>query len=167
MAAPIDHGAPFVKLIIRQRPLLFSLFLAVLSFDAFSATSEFDKAADIHRLLEVTGAITMGSRMIDQLLTIEAQAQPNVPDQVWAEIREEIDFDDFEPAIVQIYSNHFTAAEINALLAFYESDIGRRFTEKQPAVLQDSIAAGQAWAMDIQDKLRAKLAQRGFESTPP
>lgn len=144
---------------------MFALLFLFLPASTFAESADPKKTAAIHRLLEVTGAIAMGSQMVDQLLAIQAQAQPGIPVEVWADIREEIDFSDFEPAMVHIYDKHFSADEIKGLLAFYESDIGRRFIEKQPAIVQDSMAAGQAWAIGIQEKLRSKLEKRGFKPT--
>jgi hypothetical protein len=145
------------------RKILLTAALMVLPGVALADNASNAKTAEIHRLLEVTGAIAMGSQMVDQLLSIQAQAQPDIPAQVWSDIRTEINFDDFEPAMVQIYDKHFTADEISQLLAFYESEIGRRFIEKQPAIVQDSMSAGQAWAVAIQEKLRVKLQQKGFQ----
>lgn len=161
----IDHGAISMQLNNQLRPVLFAIFFLLLPTSALAESADPKKTAAIHRLLEVTGAIAMGSQMVDQLLAIQAQAQPAIPAQVWADIREEIDFSEFEPAMVHIYDKHFSTAEIEGLLAFYESDIGRSFIEKQPAIVQDSMAAGQAWAIGIQEKLRTKLEKRGFKPT--
>jgi uncharacterized protein len=149
----------------RPCPALLAICLLLLPVGSLAENVNPAKTDAIHRLLEVTGAIAMGSQMVDQLLSIQAQAQPSIPAEVWADIREEIDFSEFEPAMVHIYDKHFSATEIEGLLAFYESDIGRRFIEKQPAIVQDSMAAGQAWALGIQEKLHAKLAKRGFKPT--
>ncbi|XOV83277.1 MAG: DUF2059 domain-containing protein [bacterium] len=149
----------------RLRPALCAIFFLLLPATLSAESADPKKTADIHRLLEITGAIAMGSQMVDQLLAIQAQAQPAIPAQVWSDIREEIDFSEFEPAMVHIYDKHFSAADIEGLLTFYESDVGRRFIEKQPALVQDSMAAGQAWAIGIQEKLRTKLEQRGFKPT--
>lgn len=150
---------------IRPCSILLAICFLLFPVSSFAESADPAKTAAIHRLLEVTGAIAMGSQMVDQLLSIQAQAQPSIPAEVWADIREEIDFSEFEPAMVHIYDKHFSANEIEGLLAFYESDIGRRFIEKQPAIVQDSMAAGQAWALGIQEKLRAKLEKRGFKPT--
>lgn len=157
-----DDGTISMHNLLMTRKILLTAALVLLPTAVLSNNASTAKTADIHRLLEVTGAIAMGSQMVDQLLAIQAQAQPNIPSQVWADMRTEINFDEFEPAMVQIYDKHFTADEIGQLLAFYESEIGRRFIEKQPAIVQDSMAAGQTWAIGIQEKLRAKLQQKGF-----
>ena len=149
----------------RPCPTLLAICFLLLPVSSLAENADPAKTNAIHRLLEVTGAIAMGSQMVDQLLSIQAQAQPSIPAEVWADIRQEIDFSEFEPAMVHIYDKHFSAAEIEGLLTFYESDIGRRFIEIQPAIVQDSMAAGQAWALGIQEKLRAKLEKRGFKPT--
>ena len=154
-----------MQLHIRFHSALFAILFFLLPASTLAESADNQKTAAIHRLLEVTGAIAMCSQMVDQLLAIQAQAQPAIPAEVWTDIREEIDFSEFEPAMVHIYDKHFSAEEIQGLLAFYESDIGRRFIEKQPAIVQDSMAAGQAWAIGIQEKLRTKLEERGFKPT--
>ncbi len=121
-----------------------------------------DKLAAVNRLLDLTGAVQMGQQIINQLLTLHQQSHPDVPAQAWAEIRAELDFNDFKPALAQIYDAHFSAAEINALIAFYESDIGRQLLAKQPEILNDSIAAGQSWAGEVQGKLVETLKRKGY-----
>ena len=121
-----------------------------------------DKMAAISRLLEITGAIQMGQQIIDQTLTLQQQSNPSVPTEVWAEIRDELKLDDFRPAMLEIYDRHFSAADIEGLLAFYESALGRRLLAKQPEILQDSMAAGQAWAGEVQAKLLERLRSRGY-----
>ena len=81
---------------------------------------------------------------------------------MWVEIRAELDFNDFKPALARIYDAHFTAAEIDALIAFYESDIGRQLLAKQPEILNDSITAGQRWAGEVQGKLVETLKRKGY-----
>ena len=126
------------------------------------AAESADKMAAISRLLDTTGAEQMGQQIIDQMLTLQQQSKPGVPAEVWAEIRGELDLNDFRPAMIEIYDRHFSAADIEGLLAFYQSDLGQRLLAKQPDILQDSVSAGQVWAGEVQEKLLAGLRSKGF-----
>ncbi len=126
------------------------------------AASSADKMATISRLLDVTGAVQMGQQIIDQMINLQQQSNPSVPAEVWAEIRDELNLDDFRPALVDIYDRHFSAAEIEGLLTFYESALGQRLLAKQPAILQDSVAAGQVWAGEVQKTLLERLRSKGY-----
>ena len=148
------------------------LLLATLSTSA-AAQAETAPAADsagkmaaISRLLDATGAVQMGKQIIDQTFALQQQSNPDVPADVWVEVRSELSLEDFRPTMIEIYDRHFTAAEIDGLLAFYESDLGQRLIAKQPEILQESMSAGQIWAGEVQAQLLASLRSKGYAKGP-
>ncbi len=141
------------------------LLLVTLSASAVAqaaAADAADKMAAISRLLDATGAVQMGAQIIDQTFALQQRSNPDVPAEVWAEIRNELSLDEFRPAMIRIYDRHFSAAEIEGLLAFYESDLGRRLLAKQPEIVQESMSAGRVWAGEVQQILLASLRSKGY-----
>jgi hypothetical protein len=47
------------------------------------------------------------------------------------------------------YARRFTVADMNAVIAFYESAPGRRFAQATPALMTEMLAVGQAWGAQI------------------
>ena len=45
-----------------------------------------------------------------------------------------------------VYANHFSEDELNQLIAFYQSPIGRKLVQEQPAIAQEMGRFGAAWA---------------------
>ena len=121
-----------------------------------------DKEADIEKLLEITGSLDMGQQMVDQIFAMQQNVQSAVPQEVWDEIRTELDMTRIRPVIVAIWARHFSHDDIRGLIEFYESPLGRKLVETQPAVMQESMAAGELWARQVLERIRTRLAQKGY-----
>jgi hypothetical protein len=61
--------------------------------------------------------------------------------------------------IAAIYANNFTAAEMKELAAFYRGPIGQKFLDKTPAVMQQTMAAGQQFGGRIAAELQARMIE--------
>ena len=48
--------------------------------------------------------------------------------------------------MVPVYHNNFTHEEIKGLLQFYATPLGKKVIQTLPAVVQQSMAAGQNWS---------------------
>jgi hypothetical protein len=121
-----------------------------------------EKAADIKRLLDLTGGARLGERMLDRLFETERRAMPDVPDSVWEDARRAFETKDLLELIAAVWDRHFTQDEIRGLIAFYESPLGTRLREMQPVILEESLYAGEEWGRRAMEKLQEKLLQKGF-----
>ncbi len=121
-----------------------------------------DKEADIEKLLDITDSLDMGQQVVDQLFAMQQSVQRAVPQEVWDEIRAELDMTRIRPVIVAIWARHFSHDDIRGLIEFYESPLGRKLVETQPAVMQESMAAGELWARQVLERIRTRLAQKGY-----
>lgn len=54
--------------------------------------------------------------------------------------------------ITGLYAAHFTAAELDQMIAFYKSPAGRKLVAASPLIIQQSLSLGQAWAEGVGDK---------------
>lgn len=135
--------------------------------------------ADIEALLDASGAANVGQQLATiisgQILDGLKQSNPNIPDRAIAVAKEVLasEFGDafggqgsLKARIVAIYANHFTREDIRGLLAFYQSDVGKKLVGLQPVLVQESAQAGRAWAEQripqITDKLKSRLRAEGF-----
>src|SRR4051794_13558331 len=120
------------------RLLLVSAALApaVLPAEAQTTPPPAPSAATMHaktrRLLELTGASKLGMQVIDEMMRNFKESLPNVPDEFWTSFRAKVKPDDLVDMVVPIYEKHLTEEDVDGLIAFFNSPVGRRFVEKQP-----------------------------------
>ncbi len=129
--------------------------------------------ADIQRLMDLTGAARIShqisSILSQQLLDSLSKTHPNIPERAVA-ISKEVMEEELSKAfdgpnglmaeMVPLYAKHFTHDEIRGLIAFYQSDIGKRAIAELPSLMQESAAVGQRWATDIGPRIQATLQER-------
>jgi hypothetical protein len=138
---------------------------------------------DVHRLLELTGALKMGQQMASmvaaQVMEAVGAGRAAVPPRASQLVKEIVD-DEFRKAfapgggmaegIAGIYARYFTLEEIRGLIAFYETPLGSKVTETLPAIAQESMKVGIAWAGKqmpaVQKRIEDTLRAEGLIRTP-
>ena len=129
--------------------------------------------ADIQRLMDLTGAARISHQISSilsrQLLDSLRKTNPNIPERTIA-ISQEVMEEELSKAfdgpngllaeVVPIYAKHFTHDEIRGLIAFYQSDLGKRAIAELPSLMQESAAVGQRWATDMGPRIQATLQER-------
>jgi uncharacterized protein len=113
------------------------------------------KEAAIRELLELTGAGKLGQQVVLQLVPALKASMPQLPEAFWTSFTQDVNPEEMVDLVVPIYAAHFTSEEIEQLVVFYKSPIGRRVTAELPVVMQESMAAGQQWG--------ARLGQRAYD----
>jgi hypothetical protein len=118
-------------------------------------------AATVRRLLDLTGAAKLALQNMEALLPAQRAANPQIPAAFWdaflAHARRDIP--QLVDSLIPIYAGHFTKAELDHLVRFYESPIGRRLAEQQPLILQESVQVGQRWGSAIGRQVGDSLAR--------
>lgn len=154
--------------------LVFLVCAGAIWAQAFAQTSE--KRADIERLLAMTEVATITQQMTrlvsTQLMNVVRANNPTIPQEVLDALPQAIssvleeNIPSLMSEIADVYDQHFTHEDIRALIGFYSSEIGRKLVEAQPAITQQSAAAGQAWGMalgpQIEQRVRQRLKEAGY-----
>ncbi len=52
--------------------------------------------------------------------------------------------------MAELYMAEFTRDEVKKLIAFYNTDLGKKLAEKQLGLTQKAMAYGQTWGMEVQ-----------------
>lgn len=117
---------------------------------------------DIYRLLELTGSAKIGIQAMNQMLVSYKQAMPSVPNEFWEEFMKEVDEQSLINLIIPVYKKYYTPEDVKAIIAFYETPIGKKTIAVLPGITKDSMTAGQAWGLDIGTKVAAKLKEKGY-----
>ncbi len=119
--------------------------------------------ADIEHLMKITGSADVAMQVMRQMLEAMKGLAPDVPPSFWDEFLAEVDPQEFTELMIPVYAKHFTRADIQELIRFYESPVGQKFIREQAGVTQDSMAVGQRWGEDLARRVmeRAEAQRRG------
>ena len=138
-----------------MKNLISLIFLSLLLGPGSLALAS-DKEKELHdkivQLLELTGAISIGQQMGEavsqQMILAFREQNPNIPPRAFEIIKEvvvetmnESSGDIIEP-IVSLYEKYYSEKDIDAMVSFYNSPVGRKMIETTPAVMQESVQIG-------------------------
>jgi len=120
------------------------------------------RLAAARSVLEASGAAQSMISAMRAQIPAQKQAMPQLPPEFWDRIEERMvhDTPELVDSIAVLYATSFTIQELRQLVAFYESPVGRRLAEVQPALVTQSSAIGQRWGMRIGAAVGASLSPR-------
>ena len=111
------------------------------------------------QVLEATNAKANMLRIVDlimpQMLTIVRQQNPALDDatlksfQVVFHEELQASLADYMKGMAGIYARHFSEKELEGLLAFYRTDIGKKLISETPEVMKEGAALGESWGRSI------------------
>jgi uncharacterized protein len=132
-----------------------------------------EKKAAIKEMLLVSGSAQMGELIgnatAQQMIQFYKKTKPDMDPRAFEILTEEIkatfyqEFivkESFYPFVYPIFHKHYTFADLNDLIQFYKSPVGRKLVSVTPIITQESIKAGQEWARNIFPALSQKLKNR-------
>ncbi len=121
----------------RNKYLVTFLLLFVISSTAFSQNST-SKIEKIKTLLELTGSAKQSRELMDVMINSLTATSSNLPREVFLEsIKKEINFNELINEMVPIYHKHFTEADVDGMIKFYQSDVGKKMIDKMPSILAE------------------------------
>lgn len=152
------------------RILVLSGLLALHCGPLAAAELSEERHADIDKLLTMTNALAMGKQMSNFMVNSMAgalkRANPSIPDQVIAalpDITNEVIAEQtpvFREMLIALYAQYYTAEDIKAMIAFYNSDVGQKTIKVMPALMQDSMTRGAAWGQGLGPEIARRLKER-------
>src|SRR5262249_27524785 len=96
-------------------------------------------------------------------LPAQKAANPRIPAMFWEEIekRAKSDLPKLIEIMVPIYAAHFSTDELHQLMQFFQSPLGQRLRAEQPAIMNESMQAGQKWGMEVAADVLKEMAAKG------
>lgn len=146
---------------MKPRVLVLVLLVCV-SLSALAQTPSSAQHAKVRKLLELTGAGKLGMQVIDGMMATWRQAIPDVPKEFWDSFRAKVKPDDLVNMLAPVYEKHISEADLDTLIAFFDSPAGRRYIEKQPFIVADSMKVGQEWGERLAQEVIAELTAKGY-----
>ncbi len=122
----------------------FTLVLALLCFVSIKAQDEAFKLETIE-FIKITGSGSMFEDAINQIGGMVSQENKE------AYKKEALGtLDGLYQELAEIYMKEFTKEEIQELVKFYKTDLGKKLASKQSALTQKGMMIGQSWGMKVQ-----------------
>jgi hypothetical protein len=130
--------------------------------------------ATAKELVATTGAMTLFnpliSGVVEQAKLLYLQQDPSLAkdlNEIAAQMRENLKprFSELTDQVAKNYATNFTEPELKAILAFYQSPVGKKLLDKQSTVVNQSMTFAQDWANKLSEqvipKMRDELKKRG------
>lgn len=133
-------------------------FLICAGFSVFSQTIE----EDIRTMLEISKSADTAQLVMSYMIEQDKTVLPEVPAEYWDSFAEEFEMNSFIDLLIPIYKKYYTQKDIQGIIEFYKSPVGRKMIEVQPNLTQDSMIAGQEWGALIGERLNMKLKNDGY-----
>jgi uncharacterized protein len=138
--------------------------ILLLSGSAFCQVSDSYKAT-VKKMLHATGTEATFAIAIKQIVGMYKQQKTNVPPDVWEEMEKQFaktSVDELVEMLAPVYHNHFTEDDLKKMLEFYDTPVGKKYAEKTPLIMQESMQVGQQWGMKLAQQFAEKLKEKGY-----
>lgn len=119
----------------------------------------------LKQLLQVSGTEASFTTVVTQMMTVIRQNYTNVPASVWNDFEQEVlktSLDDLVEMLVPVYQKHLSQEDLVSLIAFYQTPAGKRYAEKTPMIMQESMQVGQQWGLQIAQRMQQKFMEKGY-----
>ena len=124
--------------------------------DAFGASPpakkvDPEKEKLIRQVMARTKEAEQAQERILQAIAGTKALMPRVPEKYWERYRELISIDELRNRLVIVYDKHYSSEELNEMLKFYDSPLGKKMSDEAIPILRDS--------MDVAQELAKRAAQ--------
>jgi len=150
-----------MRIIVSTLALLFLLSTQVSSQAETKSYEEVLKELMIMQGSEETFTAVV-QQMVDMFKTQESNA---VPEKFWDEMEREMKesgIDELTKMLVPVYQKHLTLEDLQAIIAFYNTPVGKKYAEKTPLITQESMQVGQLWGAEIGSRIAQKIKDEGY-----
>jgi hypothetical protein len=115
------------------------------------------------RLVQASGAEDLILKSIELTIPAQRAQNPNIPAEFWDRFatRAQADVGMLVDSLAPVYAQRFSKAELDHLVAFYESPVGRHVAAEQPAIAQESQQLGLRWGARVGAAIAVDMANEG------
>lgn len=156
---------------MRKYRLAVMSFLLLLCFTpslVAQSTPTATKEANIRKLLVQTDAKGIFKRSLETQMNMMKASASQIPPKFWDEILKEVDADKFIELLIPVYDKHFSNDELEGLIAFYDTPLGKKMVSKLPQIMAESAEAGSKYGEQIATKVIQRMQAEGtFPSAAP
>ena len=131
---------------------------------SFSQTNE-KYEQSLKKFFEVSGQKATSQTSIHNLLAMYKELFPKITDEIWSKFEQEFSvyaIDELYKHLTPVYIKYLTQEDIDELISFYESPIGKKYATKLPFITNDSMKVGAEWGKKIGEEFIEKIKKEGY-----
>ena len=116
-------------------------------------------------MFKAAGSEETYKTIITQMFNMFKEQYPNVEEKVWIDLEEEfikVSMDELVLMIAPVYAKYLNQNELQQLIEFYDSPVGRKLAESTPLITQESMQIGQKWGEKIGEEFADKMKEKGY-----
>lgn len=139
-------------------------FLVLFSFSGYSQASN-DYENTLKEMFAVSGSEQAYHAAIKQIFNMSKQQYPSIDEEIWDELETEFtktSINELTEMLVPVYSKYLTKQDLEDLITFYNTPVGKKFAKNTPHIMTESMQVGQQWGMKIAQDFQKKLQKRGM-----
>ena len=143
-----------------KKGLLFLAAFVLFTFGAQAQSAEIK--ASVRKLKAVSGSDATLKMIPEQILSMIEQQAPALPESVKVEIQAMFSEEallSLMDRMVPIYAKYYTQQDMDDLIAFYDTPLGKKLSTVQPQITLESMSVAQQWAAEIGQKVASKIMQ--------
>ncbi|MCP5381814.1 MAG: DUF2059 domain-containing protein [Kordiimonadaceae bacterium] len=144
-----------------------SLLIAIMVFITLPAQADemADEAADAAaaKLLDILDVEKTMNQSMEQMLMMQVQANPALvqfSDILIKFTNQYMSYESLKPEFIRIYTEAFSADELNDMIEFYQSPTGQNVKNKIPELMQKGGEIGFQRLNDHSEELKALITER-------
>jgi uncharacterized protein len=119
----------------------------------------------LQTMFKVSGSEEIYQTAISQMFTMFKEQYATVKEETWVSLEAEFkntSINDLIELLTPTYQKHLTLEEIKGLIEFYETPVGKKYAQKSPLIMQESMQIGQQWGMKIGEEFAKKMKDKGY-----
>jgi len=70
--------------------------------------------------------------------------------------------DELVEMLAPVYKKHLSEDDLDKIIQFYNTPVGKKLAEATPAITQESMQVGQQWGMKVGQIVADKLEKAGY-----
>lgn len=128
-------------------------------FSSFS--QERSKYSDVLlEMFQVSGGEASYQVVTSQMIQMFKEEYVDIPKEHWENLEKEFlktSMVDLSIMLEPVYQKYLSLSDLKEVIAFYNTPVGKKFSEKSPLIVQESMQIGQEWGKKIAEKLIRNL----------
>lgn len=149
-----------------KKKVLFVVVCAVMLLSATSVSAQ-DKVYKeaLSKMLNLSGAMTTAEMMGPQMISMLKQSS-SAPVEFWELLGDKMTQFVKEKLLdlyLPVYYKYFTLEDLNQIIAFYESPVGKKMAASVPAMMPETMQIAQQVGMQMVAEIQKELEAKGYK----
>ncbi|MBR1910890.1 MAG: DUF2059 domain-containing protein [Treponema sp.] len=149
------------------KAIVYVVMLACLASTQLNAKETESYRSTLERYLSAGGTAEVMEVMLPTIIDTYKQQLPSIPDEIWIRMEEKM-HEEFLPSLAEtyepIFQKYLTQKDLQQIIKFYETPVGKKLVAATPALTQESFTAGSELGRKIGMEIVQELIDEGFFS---